>query len=617
MLPCANPRRSSSVKLCAGLGLLLATTILASGSDGATGLPPSWGSLPLFHAVEDVPLTLDLSPYISDPDTPVDGLCLGCNGSGGATVSGLNATFTFAAPGNATVLIYLTDGVSVVPGLLCFTVAVANQPPRIKVVQLPDGEEDERYSFNLTATDPDGLESELVWSDDSPMFRISTTGEIAFVPGERDGGYHEFNVTVTDPGGASDTARFTLFINRISHPPTIIYIGSQTAIPYEVFTLDVSKYVIDPDLPIPEQWRGHLTYRDDSPKLDTDFETGIVTWDTPTERDLGDNYFKITVTDSCGWYAEQEIKITVISISGEHPLDIGPVRWVDQGEVFELFVLNPEDAYAGTVFQWSYHDGGATHCLTGERVNVSLHDAGMTEVTCTSSLDGMSNSRILTVHVRDTERPVAVIRTNATVKMHETVRFDGTGSTDNVGITAFQWRIDDGASQAVLIGPVVRHEFDRAGRYLILLEVEDAMGHTASDMASILVLDAEPPIAEAGADICVQFGIPIVLDGRNSTDNVGIKEYKWEVAGYGTGWAFGPVAVLYLLPPGDHTIKLTVSDEVGNGASDEVRVSIFEEDGQEREAPAGIARAFLVVAIIAILLLTVIILKRMISIRHA
>jgi hypothetical protein len=617
MLPFANPHRSWSVKLWAGLGLFLVATILASGSNGTTDLPPSWGSLPLFHAFEGVPLTLDLSPYIIDADTPVDGLCLGCNGSGGATISRLNATFTFAAPGNATVLIYLTDGVNVVPGSLNFTVAVANQPPRIKVVQLPDGEEDECYSFNLTATDPDDLESELVWSDDSPMFRISATGEIAFLPGERDAGYQEFNVTVTDPGGESDTVRFTLFINRISHPPTIIYIGPQTAIPYEVFTLDVSKYVIDPDLLIPEQWRGHLTYRDDSPKLDTDFETGIVTWDTPTNRDVGDNYFKITVTDSCGRYAEQEIKITVISISVDHPLDIGPERRVDQGEVFELHVLKPEDAHGGTVYQWSYEDGGATHYLTGECVNVSLHDAGTTEVTCTATLDGMSSSRILTVHVRDTERPITVIRTNATVRMHETVRFDGTGSTDNVGITAFQWRIDDGAGQAVLIGPVVRHEFDRAGRYLILLEVEDAMGHTASDMASILVLDTEPPIAEAGADIYVQFGIPIVLDGRNSTDNLGIEGYMWGVAGYGSGRAFGPVVVLDLLPPGDHTVKLTVRDAVGNVAVDEVTVSVVQEEEKTREAPTAIARGFLVVAIIAILMLTIIILMMMISSRHA
>jgi len=202
-------------------------------------------------------------------------------------------------------------------------VVPVNDAPRIKVIQLPDGEQDEYYSCNLTATDVDNLVSELTWSDDSPMFTITSSGEIAFIPRNADVGYHTFNVTVADIEGAKDLVQFTLFIANVNDPPTLAYIEPQTANEDEIFTLDVSKYVTDPDLLIPLEWRDHITYRDDTPKLETNLETGIITWDMPKNEDVGDFYFKITVQDSKGRYDEQEIKITVNNVN--NPPSLGTI----------------------------------------------------------------------------------------------------------------------------------------------------------------------------------------------------------------------------------------------------------------------------------------------------
>jgi len=242
---------------------------------------------------------------------------------------------------------------------------------------------------------------------------------------------------------------------------------------------------------------------------------------------------------------------------------------------------------------------------------LSLRDVGTTLVTCTATSYWIESSDVLLVHVRDTTPPVALIRTNSSARMHELVRIDGTGSTDNVGVACFRWSIEDAGRVTVLLDPFVFYEFDEAGSYLVLLEVRDAVGHTAFAMTSILVLDTEPPRADAGPDVSVRYGVPVVLDGRNSTDNVGIRDLTWEVPGYGSGRVAGPVALLEVFPPGEHTVRLTVRDAAGNEAVDEARVWVGEEGPRDREAPTDLAKGVTAAAIIAVLLLVVVSLGRM------
>ena len=188
-----------------------------------------------------------------------------------------------------------------------------NDAPRWKATLLPDGEQDSFYSFNLTATDKDNKPEELNFSDDSEFFEITAAGEISFIPRNEHVGRIYFNVTVFDLDGLSDEMELMLFVVNVNDPPILRYIEPQEAFEDEVFTLDVAFYVEDPDLLLPAEFRDRITYRDDTPKLDTNLETGIVTWDTPTNEDVGDFYFKMTIQDSKGRYAEQEIKIEVFN----------------------------------------------------------------------------------------------------------------------------------------------------------------------------------------------------------------------------------------------------------------------------------------------------------------
>jgi hypothetical protein len=223
----------------------------------------------------------------------------------------------------------------------------ANEPPVITEVLLPDGEQDRGYVFNLTAVDPDDDESELVWSDDTDMFDITEAGMIFFMPKNGDVGYNYFNATVEDPGGNTDTEVFSLFIANVNDPPELNYIPPQTASEGELFVLELSVYVEDPDLELPSEFRDRITYRDDTTKLDTNVETGQVTW-TPDNDDVGEHFFMATITDTKGRSAQQEIKITVTNTNNPPVIGIIGKQNLVQGRDYSFIipVSDPDfDAY--------------------------------------------------------------------------------------------------------------------------------------------------------------------------------------------------------------------------------------------------------------------------------
>ncbi|MCJ2540313.1 MAG: tandem-95 repeat protein, partial [Candidatus Thermoplasmatota archaeon] len=213
-----------------------------------------------------------------------------------------------------------------------------NDAPRWMDVKLPDGEQDTFYSFNLTATDAEEDDVALLtYSTDATFFTMGASPEIAFKPTNDNVGYNYFNVTVKDPDLLEDIMELVLYVQNVNDPPTIDYIVPQEAQEGELFTLDISTYVNDPDLDLPEEFRDRITYRDDTTKLDTNVETGMVTW-TPANADVGDHFFTITVTDTKGRSAQQEIKVTVLNTPNPpEPGIIGNQNLV-QGREYEFNV---------------------------------------------------------------------------------------------------------------------------------------------------------------------------------------------------------------------------------------------------------------------------------------
>jgi hypothetical protein len=156
----------------------------------------------------------------------------------------------------------------------------------------------------------------------------------------------------------------------------------------------------------------------------------------------------------------------------------------------------------------------------------------------------------------------------------ETVSFDGSGSHSGATITSWIWtdgdvEIAQGEAPSVAM-PV--------GAYVIRLTVTDADGNIAVDDVLITVLAASGPIADAGTDRTVTDsdgnGVEsVLLNGSASRDpEHGISGYVWRRAGAQIGTGVAPTVILGV---GTHTITLTVTNDIGDSASDDVVVTVL------------------------------------------
>jgi hypothetical protein len=107
-------------------------------------------------------------------------------------------------------------------------------------------------------------------------------------------------------------------------------------------------------------------------------------------------------------------------------------------------------------------------------------------------LDSVSYSDSIALQSPDTTPPVADAGPDKTVNEDVQIQFDGSGSTDNVGITSYVWTFVDGTAK-ILDGNIPTYTFLNPGNYLVTLNVSDAVGNWATDTVLIEVLDITPP----------------------------------------------------------------------------------------------------------------------------
>jgi len=97
--------------------------------------------------------------------------------------------------------------------------------------------------------------------------------------------------------------------------------------------------------------------------------------------------------------------------------------------------------------------------------------------------------------------------------------------------------------------------------------------------------DETPPIADAGPDLIVEEDVPVLLDGSNSTDNVGISNHTWSFIDRSIQTLIGEKVTYLFETPGVYQITLIVTDHTGNNASDNLKVTVL--DRTRPSADAG------------------------------
>ncbi|XP_067665958.1 dyslexia-associated protein KIAA0319-like protein [Haliotis asinina] len=222
------------------------------------------------------------------------------------------------------------------------------------------------------------------------------------------------------------------------------------------------------------------------------------------------------------------------------------------------------------------------------------------KLTVTDS-DGVTNSTTANVtFIKETDYPPKA-NAGSDVVIHlpqSSVTLYGNGSTDDRGITSYEWikKADDKLAVDMTGTRTAFLHLNNLekGDYTFTLKVMDSAGNVATADVHVFV-KAEtnnPPVARTAKKVKVSLPREnLILDGSNSTDDQKIASYAWKQKGGPTlsiqnsdravAMGTGKIEV------GEYIFTLTVTDEEGASSSADLTVTVHENSNQAPVANAG------------------------------
>lgn len=155
------------------------------------------------------------------------------------------------------------------------------------------------------------------------------------------------------------------------------------------------------------------------------------------------------------------------------------------------------------------------------------------------------------------------------------------------------YAIGDPNALATSLGSLV------AGTYVFRLTVTDDKGATASDDVNVIVNNTnvpanKPPVANAGADLSITLPTnSVTLNGSASKDSDGyISKYAWsKVSGPSQFMILSPssaITIINNLVAGTYVFRLTVTDNTGATANDDITVIVLNATSPGNQPPVAI-----------------------------
>ena len=229
---------------------------------------PVWGNLPTFSAVEDVPLTIDFTPYVSDPDGNVMDLGIMAISPYVTNIDGLRLTFKFPdGVTSATIPLNLTDGEDLVGINVEFIIEPVFFQPEHNIPASHSAVEDIPYTFDVASFiwDPDDLTENLFLLMDDPYVAVDGHTFTALFP---DGVlYYEVEMTLGD-GIFLIPVELRFIIDPVNDPPEHNVPQSHSALENVRYSFYAASFIWDVDHSLED-----LTLQVDDPYVTIDGHT--------------------------------------------------------------------------------------------------------------------------------------------------------------------------------------------------------------------------------------------------------------------------------------------------------------------------------------------------------
>jgi PKD repeat protein len=230
------------------------------------------------------------------------------------------------------------------------------------------------------------------------------------------------------------------------------------------------------------------SFTENSLPVEIDGETAEYIFETE-----GTYVVTLNVTDGSGNSDTDTITITVVS-SNEAPVaDAGVNQTAVVGSTVTFDGSGSSDDVGEVNYTWTFTYDDEVQTLYGEAPTFDFEIVGAYVVTLTVMDDGgLTDTDTMTVTVVENQAPVADAGADQSATTGDTVTFDGSGSTDDVGVVNYTWTFTYDDEVRTLYGVAPTFDFDIAGTYTVTLTVTDGAGLTDTDTVSITVEDEEP-----------------------------------------------------------------------------------------------------------------------------
>jgi ribosomal protein L14 len=446
--------------------------------------------------------------------------------------------------------------------------------------------------------DPDGTIATFSWvkiSGPTSGTIVSAANAITIANNLVQGTYI-YKLTVTDNKGAMSTDTVTITVNAAANQPPVANAGANKTItlPTNSVSLDGSGSS-DPDGTIASYKWTELS----GPSAAT-ITNGNTASPTVSSLIAGTYIFQLAVTDNSGVTSNAQVKVIVRAAANQPPVaNAGTDQTITLPTTSVTLDGSKSSDPDGTIasYNWSKISGAGSITITNSNTakpTVSGLQAGVYvfQLTVTDNSGATSTDNVtITVNAAPiaNQAPIANAGTNQSIKLPaSTVTLDGTKSYDPDGtITSYNWIEISGPSNATISNAKTATAtvagLLSAGSYNFKLTVTDNKGATGSAQVTTTVTAAsanQPPVANAGSDQTITLPANSAsLDGTKSTDPDGtIASYNWvEVSGPTTatiGNSTTATPTVSGLQAGAYTFKLTVTDNSGATATDQVIITV-------------------------------------------